>query len=152
MKVVVQVCKSANVKIDGKINGKIDKGYVLLVGFTDGDNEEIARKMASKIVNLRVFCDENDKMNLDIKSVNGKILSISQFTLYAKLNGRRPSFSDALNYKDASKLYDYFNEKLREENVNVETGIFGADMKVELINDGPVTILIDSEEDLWKIK
>lgn len=148
MKVVVQVCKSANVKIDGKENGKIDKGYVLLVGFTEGDNEEIAKKMASKIVNLRVFCDENDKMNLDIKSVNGKILSISQFTLYAKLNGRRPSFSDALNYKDASKLYDYFNEKLREENVKVETGIFGADMKVELINDGPVTILIDSEEDL----
>lgn len=148
MKVVVQVCKSANVKIDGKENGKIDKGYVLLVGFTDGDNEEIAKKMASKIVNLRVFCDENDKMNLDIKSVNGKILSISQFTLYAKLNGRRPSFSDALNYKDASKLYDYFNEKLREENVKVETGIFGADMKVELINDGPVTILIDSKEDL----
>lgn len=148
MKVVVQVCKSANVKIDGKENGKIDKGYVLLVGFTEGDNEEIAKKMASKIVNLRVFCDENDKMNLDIKSVNGKILSISQFTLYAKLNGRRPSFSDALNYKDASKLYDYFNEKLREENVKVETGIFGADMKVELINDGPVTILIDSKEDL----
>lgn len=152
MKVVVQVCKSANVKIDGKENGKIDKGYVLLVGFTEGDNEEIAKKMASKIVNLRVFCDENDKMNLDIKSVNGKILSISQFTLYAKLNGRRPSFSDALNYKDASKLYDYFNEKLREENVKVETGIFGADMKVELINDGPVTILIDSKEDLWKIR
>lgn len=152
MKVVVQVCKSASVKIDGKVNGKIDKGYVILVGFTDGDNEEIIKKMASKIVNLRVFYDENDKMNLDIKSVNGKILSISQFTLYAKLNGRRPSFSSALNYKDASKLYDYFNEKLREEDVKVETGIFGADMKVELINDGPVTILIDSKEDLWKIR
>ena len=84
MKVVVQACKSANVKIDGKVNGKIDKGFVLLVGFTDGDNEEIIKKMASKIVNLRVFYDENDKMNLDIKSVNGKILSISQFTLYAR--------------------------------------------------------------------
>lgn len=148
MRIVVQVCKNANVKIDGKVNGKIDKGYVLLAGFTDGDNEEIVKKMASKIVNLRIFYDDSDKMNLDIKSVNGKILSISQFTLYAKLNGRRPSFSGALNYKDASRLYDYFNKELRNQGMIVETGIFGADMKLELINDGPVTILIDSKEDL----
>lgn len=148
MKVVVQVCKNASVTIDNKINGKIDKGYVLLVGFSENDNEEIVKKMADKIINLRIFYDKEGKMNLDIKKVSGKILSISQFTLYAKLNGRRPSFSKALNFKDANKLYDYFNNKLREQGVSVETGIFGADMKLSLINDGPVTILIDSKEDL----
>lgn len=148
MKVIVQRCKKASVEIDNKINGKIDNGYVLLVGFSCDDNIDIVKKIAKKIINLRIFEDENEKMNLDIKSVNGSILSISQFTLYAKLNGRRPSFSSALNYKDASNLYDLFNKELESYNINVQTGIFGADMKVKLINDGPVTIVIDSLVDL----
>lgn len=148
MKVIVQRCKKASVEIDGKINGKIDNGYVLLVGFSHDDNLDIVKKMAEKIVNLRIFEDDNEKMNLDLKSVNGSILSISQFTLYAKLNGRRPSFSYALNYKDASNLYDLFNSELRKYDIDVQTGIFGSDMKVNLINDGPVTIVIDSLVDL----
>lgn len=146
MRVVVQKCIKASVKIDGKVNGKIDEGYVLLVGFTNGDNKEIIDKMAQKIINLRIIEDENEKLNLSIKDINGKILSISQFTLYSKLNGRRPSFTEALNYKEASTLYDYFNDYLRKYNVDVETGIFGSDMKVSLINDGPTTIIIDSKD------
>lgn len=148
MRVIIQCSKEASVKVDEKIVGKIDRGYVILVGFTNGDTRKTVKKMAEKILNLRVFCDENDKMNLDLKSVNGQILSVSQFTLYSKLNGRRPSFSCALNYKEASVLYDYFNEELRNFNIDVQTGIFGADMKVSLVNDGPITIFIDSKEDL----
>lgn len=148
MRVIIQRCKESEVKVNGKIVGKIDHGYVILVGFTQGDNKELVKKMANKIINLRIFNDEEEKMNYDIKKVNGKILSISQFTLYAKLDGRRPSFSNALNYKEASELYDYFNEILRNFNIDVQTGIFGEDMKVKLINDGPVTIIIDSKEDL----
>lgn len=152
MRVIIQRCKESEVKVNDKIVGKIDHGYVILVGFTQGDNKELVKKMANKIINLRIFNDEEEKMNYDIKKVNGKILSISQFTLYAKLDGRRPSFSNALNYKEASELYDYFNETLRNFNIDVQTGIFGEDMKVKLINDGPVTIIIDSKEDLWKGK
>lgn len=146
MRVVVQRCKNASVKVNDKIIGKIDKGYLLLVGFTNGDNENVIKKMAKKIVNLRIFEDKNDKMNLSLKEVNASILSVSQFTLYAKLNGRRPSFTDALNYNDAKKLYEYFNLELEKQDVKVENGIFGADMKVNLLNDGPVTIIIDSED------
>ena len=146
MKVIVQRSLKSSVTINGKINGKIDKGYVLLVGFTNGDDIDTIKKMVNKIINLRIFEDEDNKMNLDIKSVKGKILSISQFTLYAKLNGRRTSFTDALNYKEASSLYDIFNDELRKNDIIVETGIFGADMKVEITNDGPVTIIIDSKE------
>ncbi len=146
MKVVVQRSKKSSVTIDGKVNGKIDSGYVLLVGFTDGDNETIIDKMINKIVNLRIFEDENEKMNLSLLDVGGEVLSISQFTLYANAKeGRRPSFTSAMNPTDASRLYDVFNEKLREF-VHVETGIFGADMKVEIYNDGPVTIILDSNE------
>lgn len=147
MKVIIQRSKEASVKVDEKVIGKIDKGYVILVGFTDGDDEQIVSKMVNKIVNLRIFSDSDDKLNLSIKDINGSILSISQFTLYASLKGRRPSFTKALNYNDATKLYDYFNNKLSEEGILVETGEFGADMKVSLINDGPVTIIIDSKED-----
>ncbi len=147
MRVVIQRSKEASVTINEKVVGKIDNGYVLLVGFTDGDNKEIIDKMVNKIINLRIFSDSDDKLNLSLKDINGSILSISQFTLYAKLNGRRPSFTDALNYKDASELYDYFNHKLRQEKISVQTGEFGADMKVSLTNDGPVTIIIDSKED-----
>lgn len=152
MRVVVQRCKNASVKVNDKIIGKIDKGYLLFVGFTNGDNENVIKKMAKKIVNLRIFEDKNDKMNLSLKEVNASILSVSQFTLYAKLNGRRPSFTDALNYNEAKKLYEYFNLELEKQDVKVENGIFGADMKVNLLNDGPVTIIIDSEDILWKNK
>ncbi len=146
MRVILQRSKESKVTIDGKVNGKIDKGYVALVGFTDGDNTEIVDKMIKKIVNLRVFEDENEKMNLSIQDIGGSILSISQFTLYAdSKKGNRPSFINAMNPTDASKLYDIFNQKLSEI-LHVETGIFGADMKVEIYNDGPVTIILDSNE------
>ena len=145
MKVLVQRSKNSKVTIDGKVNGQIDHGYVLLVGFTEGDNEQIIDKMINKIVNLRIFEDENEKMNLSILDTKGSILSISQFTLYANCTeGRRPSFVEAMNPTEASRLYDVFNEKLREF-LHVETGIFGADMKVEIYNDGPVTICLDSD-------
>lgn len=146
MKVLVQRSKNSKVTIDGKVNGQINHGYVLLVGFTNGDNETIIDKMINKILNLRIFEDENEKMNLSILDTKGSILSISQFTLYANAKeGRRPSFTNALNPTDASKLYDIFNEKLRSQ-IHTETGIFGADMKVEIYNDGPVTIMLDSDE------
>lgn len=147
MRVVVQRSKESSVIIDGKVNGKIDKGFVLLVGFTFGDTKEIVDKMINKIINLRIFSDSDDKLNLSLKDINGEILSISQFTLYAKLNGRRPSFTKALNYSEAKDLYDYFNEELRNLDINVETGVFGSDMTVNITNDGPVTIIIDSESD-----
>lgn len=146
MRVILQRSKESKVTIDGKVNGKIDKGYVALVGFTDGDNTEIVDKMIKKIVNLRVFEDENEKMNLSIQDIGGSILSISQFTLYAdSKKGNRPSFINAMNPTEASKLYDVFNQKLGEI-LHVKTGIFGADMKVEIYNDGPVTIVLDSNE------
>ena len=146
MRVVLQRSKNSKVTIDNKVNGSIDYGYVLLVGFTNGDNEEIIDKMINKIINLRVFEDDNGKMNLSIMDTKGSILSISQFTLYANTKeGRRPSFTDAMKPDEASKLYDLFNEKL-SEHLLVETGIFGADMKVEIYNDGPVTIMLDSDE------
>lgn len=147
MRVIVQRSKESSVIIDGKVNGKIDKGFVLLVGFTFGDTKEIVDKMINKIINLRIFSDSDDKLNLSLKDINGEILSISQFTLYAKLNGRRPSFTKALNYDEAKDLYDYFNEELRNLDINVETGVFGSDMTVNITNDGPVTIIIDSESD-----
>ncbi len=146
MKVVLQRSKLSKVTIDNHINGKIDHGYVALVSFTNGDNVEIIDKMIKKIINLRVFTDENDKMNLSVLDTKGSVLSISQFTLYADTTkGNRPSFINALNPTEASKLYDIFNEKLSEF-VHVETGVFGADMKVEIYNDGPVTIILDSRE------
>ena len=144
MRVLVQRSKKSKVTIDGKVNGQIDHGYVLLVGFTEGDNEKIIDKMIDKIINLRIFEDENEKMNLSILDTKGSILSISQFTLYANCSeGRRPSFVEALIPSEATKLYDLFNEKLSKF-IHVETGIFGADMKVEIYNDGPVTVMLDS--------
>ena len=146
MKVVIQRSFDASVKVNGKTVGKIDKGYVVLVGFSSNDDELVLPKMAKKIINLRIFEDENNKMNYDIKKIDGQILLISQFTLYSILDGNRPSFKDALNYKDAKALYEKFIEELRKYDIKVETGIFGEDMKVSLVNDGPVTILIDSLE------
>lgn len=146
MKVVVQRALNARVEIDGKINGSIENGLVVLVGFTYGDNVSDIDYMVKKIVNLRIFDDENGVMNKSILDVDGKILSISQFTLYADTKkGRRPSYASALKGEEATILYDLFNQKLREF-VIVETGIFGADMKVTLTNDGPVTIVMESRE------
>lgn len=146
MKTVLQRCKFGSVKINDKLNGKCDNGYVILVGFTEGDNQEIVDKMIQKIIYLRVFEDENGKMNKSILDINGNVLSISQFTLYANCKeGRRPSFINAMEPKLASELYDYFNKKLGNYLI-VETGVFGADMQVNILNDGPVTIILDSEE------
>ena len=150
MKVVIQRCKKASVTVNNKKIASIDEGYVLFTGFTNGDDYNVIKKIAKKIIDLRIFEDENEKMNLDIKTVWGSILSVSQFTLYAKLDGRRPSFSKALFYDEAKKLYNLFNEELKTYNVPVATGMFGADMKVSLLNDGPVTIIIDSEDFSWK--
>lgn len=146
MRVLLQRSRESSVTINNKVNGKIEKGFVLFVGFKSGDNEVIIDKMINKIINLRVFEDENGKMNLSIKDIDGSILSISQFTLYANTKeGRRPSFMDALNPSEASVLYDKFNLKLKSV-INTETGIFGEDMKVQIYNDGPVTIMLDSDE------
>lgn len=147
MKVVVQRVKESSVTIDGEIQGSIGKGYMLLVGFCDGDNHEIIDKIVDKIIHLRVFEDEQGKLNLSLNDVNGSILSISQFTLYADCRkGRRPSFITAAKPDIAIPLYDYFNQKIKESGIHIETGIFGADMKVSLINDGPVTIILDSQD------
>lgn len=147
MKVVLQRSKNSKVTINGLVHGKIDKGLVLLSSFTNNDNEIIVDKMINKIINLRIFEDENEKMNLSLLDIKGSILNISQFTLYANCkNGRRPSFADALNPNEANRLYDYMNEKLQSLDIQTQTGIFGADMKVEIFNDGPVTIILDSED------
>ena len=144
MKVVIQRAKNAKVEIDGKVNGKIDNGLVVLVGFTYGDTLEDVDYMVNKIVNLRIFDDENGVMNKSVLDVNGSILSISQFTLYADTRkGRRPSYVNALKGEEATKLYDLFNEKLSKE-IHTETGIFGSDMQVTFTNDGPVTIIMES--------
>lgn len=148
MKVVVQRCKRANVTIDNKINGEISNGLMLLVGFTYGDSYKEVEYMVDKIINLRIFNDSEGIMNLSLLDVKGSILSISQFTLYAdSTKGRRPSYVKALNNKDAEILYALFNQKLRDKNIKVETGIFGADMQVELVNDGPVTIILERNPD-----
>jgi len=146
MRVIVQRVLSSSVEVDNKIKGKIDKGFMLLVGFTDTDNEKTLKKMADKILRLRIFDDENGVMNKSILDFsNTSILSISQFTLYADTTkGNRPSYVKALNKEKAIKLYDEFNNILKES-IKVETGIFGADMKVKLINDGPITITLESE-------
>lgn len=147
MKVVIQRVKYASCTIDGQVVGKINKGFMILVGITNGDTEETARKVADKLVGLRIFEDENEKMNLELKQVGGDILSISQFTLYADCrHGKRPGFTDAARPEISSPLYDYFNEYIRSLGYRVETGVFGADMKIELLNDGPVTIILESDK------
>lgn len=144
MRVVLQRVKHAKCTIDGIVTGEISQGYLLFVGFTHTDSEENLNKAAKKIANLRVFEDENGKMNLNINAVSGDILSISQFTLYADTNqGNRPSFVNAMNPTSANELYLSFNKKLREYGLNVKEGVFGADMKIDLLNDGPCTIIFD---------
>lgn len=144
MKVVIQRTKEASVEIDNKIYNEIKNGLMILVGFTEGDNSSDIDYCVRKIVNLRIFDDEDGVMNKSIIDVGGSILSISQFTLYANTKkGNRPSYIDALKGDLSKKLYDEFNEKLNEH-ITTKTGIFGADMKIKLTNDGPVTIIIDS--------
>lgn len=148
MRVVLQRCSRAEVRIDGETVGQIGTGFLLLVGVTDGDTQAQADLLAKKVAQMRVFEDAEGKMNLALKDVDGAILSISQFTLYADCKkGNRPSFIRAARPETAAPLYDYFNAVLRSQyNLHVETGRFGADMKVDFINDGPVTILLDSNE------
>ncbi len=143
MRIVAQRVKEAKVEVDNKVVGKIDNGLMLLVSFTNTDTEENIDWMVKKVLNLRIFDDSNGIMNLSVQDINGSILSVSQFTLYADITkGNRPSYINALNGKEAVKLYDLFNEKLKNH-IKVETGIFGADMKVSLLNDGPVTIILE---------
>jgi len=146
MRALVQRSNESYVKVDNNIVGKIDKGLVVLVGFTHNDTNEDIDYIVRKLIGLRVFEDENAVMNLSIKDINGSILSISQFTLYASTkDGNRPSYINSLNKDQAIILYEQFNNKLKEH-INVETGIFKADMKVTINNDGPVTIMIDSKD------
>ena len=147
MRVIIQRSKDSYVSVEEKITGSINSGMVILVWFTSGDNDIVIDKMINKILKLRIFDDENGVMNLDITQVNGEILSISQFTLYANTKkGNRPSYIDALNGEEAIKLYELFNKKLSEY-VHVETGIFGADMDVYIRNDGPVTIMMEMNKE-----
>ena len=144
MRVLVQRCDKALVKVNDNVVGSINKGLMILVGFTEGDNFDTIKYMADKVVNLRVFDDENGIMNKSLLDKSFSILSVSQFTLYGDASkGRRPSYINALNGSLAKPLYDKFNEELRKYGIKVETGIFGRDMKVELINDGPVTIMLE---------
>lgn len=147
MRVVLQRVKEARVIVKGNTVGEISKGYLLLVGVEDQDSEEDIDWLTKKITNMRLFSDENGKMNLSIQKVEGEILSISQFTLFASTKkGNRPSFIKSAKAEFAKKMYDLFNDRLKTNlNKDVQKGIFGADMQVELINDGPVTILLDSK-------
>lgn len=148
MKAVIQRVSRATVSVDGNIIGKTDTGFLILLGVEKADDEVEARVLASKIASLRVFCDENDKMNLSLQDIGGGVLVISNFTLCADCRkGRRPSFDNAARPDTALPLYEYFCKCMREAGVSsVEQGEFGADMKVDLLNDGPVTLIIDSKE------
>ena len=144
MKIVLQRVNSASVKVDGKICGEIDKGYLVLLGVGEGDTEDDCRRLADKIINLRIFADENDKINLSLGTVGGSLLVVSQFTLYADCRkGNRPNFIQAAKPDEAERLYNYFVDYCRSKGQIVETGIFGADMKVELLNDGPFTVILE---------
>lgn len=147
MKFLIQRVNRASVEVDGLTVGKIDKGFLVLIGIADSDDRTIADKMIRKLIGLRIFGDENDKINLDLKSVSGQLLLISQFTLYADCRkGNRPSFTDAGAPDRAEELYRYIVERCREEIAVVEEGIFGASMRVSLENSGPFTVMLDSAE------
>ena len=147
MKAVIQRVTEASVTIDGQVHGAIGRGFLVLAGFCDEDDEAVVTAMADKIRRMRIFEDENGKMNLALADVGGAVLSISQFTLYADCHkGNRPSFSAAGKPEHASRMYQVFNQALRDGGLQVEEGIFAADMKVRLLNDGPVTIMLDSKE------
>lgn len=146
MRAVVTRVASASVTIDGNVNGQIGRGYLVLLGVGPGDTEDTAVKLADKICNLRIFEDENEKMNLNLEQVGGSLLVVSQFTLYADTSSRRPGFSGAAKPDLAIPLYEKFMERCRERGFDVQHGEFGADMQVASVNDGPVTILFDSDE------
>ena len=150
MKAVIQRVTKASVTVDGKIVGSIGKGFLVLLGVTQQDTEQEMKLLAKKVTEIRIFTDENDKMNLSLDKVDGEVLVVSQFTLCADLShGRRPSFINSAKPDIANDLYEKFCQQLRDNGVRrVETGIFGADMAVELLNDGPVTIVMDTDE--WK--
>lgn len=147
MKLLVQRVSNASVKVENKIIGKINKGFLVFLGVTHTDDEKVADYLVNKLIKLRVFEDENDKMNLSLEDIEGQLLIISQFTLYAETSksGNRPSFTDAAKPECADKLYKYFVNKCKEKGIYTQTGEFGADMKVELLNDGPVTIMLEKE-------
>ena len=147
MRVVIQNVDRASCTISNKIVGEISRGFCLFVGFTHTDTKERVEKMVNKLVSLRLFDDENGKTNLSLSDIGGSILSISQFTLYASVkDGRRPSFVNAMKPDEASNLYDYFNDCLRNAGYKVETGVFGAEMIIDIKNHGPFTTLLDSQE------
>ena len=144
MRVLVQRVKSSSVEVENKTVGKIDNGLMLLVGFTETDTSKEIDYMVDKVINLRIFDDENGVMNKSLLDVGGSILSVSQFTLYADATkGRRPSYVKALNGEKATILYDEFNKKLNNTGIHIETGIFGAEMIVNIVNDGPITIMLE---------
>ncbi|MCD8187566.1 MAG: D-tyrosyl-tRNA(Tyr) deacylase [Ruminococcus sp.] len=144
MRIVLQRVLSTSVSVDGSVCGKIGKGYLVLLGVGEGDTEAECRRLADKIINLRIFSDENDKINLSLEQVGGELLIVSQFTLYADCRkGNRPNFVQAAKPDAAERLYDYFVEYCRLKGKHVETGIFGADMRVELLNDGPFTVILE---------
>ena len=146
MRAIVQRSLEASCVVDGNVVGSIDKGFMILVGFTHSDTLEEIKLLTRKIAGLRVFEDECGKLNKSIKDVNGSILAISQFTLYADCKkGNRPSFTEAMNFEKANDMFNIFVEELRQYEINVETGVFGADMKIKFTNDGPVTIILDNE-------
>ena len=148
MRAVVQKVSRSKVTVDEEVTGSINHGLMVLLGVTHDDTEADAGYLAEKVANLRIFEDEDDKLNLSVKDVQGAILSISQFTLYGDCSkGRRPSFTDAARPEQANALYEVFNERLRQEGVSVETGRFQTHMMVELVNDGPVTLLLDSKKE-----
>jgi D-tyrosyl-tRNA(Tyr) deacylase len=148
MKAILQRVTFAEVKVDGNTVGKIDNGFLILLGVAEGDTEKEADALSAKVATLRVFTDENDKMNLSLADIDGEVLVISNFTLYADCShGRRPNFMKAAKPDIAEPLYEYFCKKMLDNGVRkVEKGIFGADMKVSLLNDGPVTIDIDTRD------
>lgn len=147
MKFVIQRVTESSVAVDGTVIGQIGKGFMVLIGIAESDTEEIADKLIRKLIGLRIFEDENGKTNLSLADVNGELLLISQFTLYANCKkGNRPSFVDAGNPEKANSLYEYIISKCKDQVETVETGSFGADMKVSLVNDGPFTIILDSEK------
>lgn len=147
MRAVVQRVDKAKVTVDGKIVGEISRGLMVLVGVVEGDTEKDVQYLADKVTGLRIFEDEAEKMNLSVKDIGGEILSVSQFTLYGDCRkGKRPSFDKAAKPETAILLYEKFNELCRQQNIKVETGVFGAHMLVEIANNGPVTILLDSSK------
>lgn len=147
MRFVIQRVRNASVTVENHVTGKIEKGFLVLIGITDSDTKEIADAMVKKLINLRVFKDSQDKMNLSIKDIGGSLLLVSQFTLYANCtHGNRPSFTQAAKPDYANDLYQYIIEECKKYDIAVKTGKFGAYMKVDLLNDGPVTIILDSNE------